>query len=115
MFVLDLTGVGDRQAFMDRCSADLRLPPWFGRTWDTLADCLTDLSWWPPETGARRLYVRGWRHFAGACPREWRIVRDVLRDAEHFWRRTGTELAVVLEEAPERGAAASAATSSPDA
>lgn len=96
--VLDLTGVGDRQAFMDRATADLRLPGWFGRNWDALADCLTDLSWWPADHGGRRLHVRGWRQYAAALPREWRIVKDILRDAEVFWRRSGTELAVVLED-----------------
>jgi hypothetical protein len=98
MLVLDLAGVGDRQAFMDRCSADLALPGWFGRTWDSLADCLTDLSWWPAEPAGRRLEVRHWSGFAAALPREWRIVRDILRDAELFWRGTDTELTVVLEE-----------------
>ncbi|WP_328917156.1 MULTISPECIES: barstar family protein [unclassified Streptomyces] len=98
MLVLDLTGVGDRQGFMDRAAADLRLPDWFGRNWDALADCLTDLSWWPVEPGGRRLHVRGWQSFAAALPREWRIVKDILRDAEIFWRHTDSELTVVLEE-----------------
>ncbi|NUS13035.1 MAG: hypothetical protein HOY69_16825, partial [Streptomyces sp.] len=98
MLVLDLTGVDDRQAFMDRCTADLDLPAWFGRNWDSLADCLTDLSWWPAGGAGRVLDVRGWQGFAAALPREWRIVRDILRDAELFWRDTDTELTVVLED-----------------
>jgi hypothetical protein len=98
MLVLDLTGVGDRQEFMDRCTADLGLPDWFGRNWDALADCLTDLSWWPAEPGGRRLLVRGWHGFAALLPREWRIVKDILRDAELFWQDTDTELRVVLED-----------------
>lgn len=96
--VLDLTGVRDRQGFMDRAAADLRLPCWFGRNWDALADCLTDLSWWPPGHGGRRLHVRGWRQYAAELPREWRIVKDILRDTEGFWRRTGTTLSVVVED-----------------
>jgi hypothetical protein len=105
MLVLDLSDVGDRQAFMDRCIADLRLPDWFGRNWDALADCLTDLSWWPAEGGGRRLHVRGWSRYAKALPREWRIVKDILRDAELFWRHTDTELIVVLEEATNQDTA----------
>ncbi|WP_328461455.1 barstar family protein [Streptomyces sp. NBC_00448] len=97
MLVLDLAGVGDRQEFMDRVSADLRLPDWFGRNWDALADCLTDLSWWPVEPGGRRLHVRNWQGFAAELPREWRIVKDILRDAELFWRHTDSELAVIVE------------------
>ncbi|MFC4032047.1 barstar family protein [Streptomyces polygonati] len=98
MLVLDLAGVRDRRAFMDRCVADLHLPDWFGRTWDALADCLTDLSWWPAEPGGRQLRVRDWQGYAAQMPREWRIVKDVLRDAELFWRHTDTELVVVLED-----------------
>ena len=101
--VLDLTGVRDRQGFMDRAAADLRLPCWFGRNWDALADCLTDPSWWPPGCRGRRLHVRGWRQYAAALPREWRIVKDILRDAEGFWRRSGTALAVVVEDDPAGG------------
>jgi hypothetical protein len=96
--VLDLTGVRDRQAFMDACAAHLRLPDWFGRNWDALADCLTDLSWWPPGPDGRRLVIRGWRGYAAARPREWRIVKEVARDAETFWWGTDSELTVILEE-----------------
>lgn len=95
--VLDLTGVTDRRTFMDRCAAQLHLPDWFGRNWDALADCLTDLSWCP-ALGGRHLRVRGWQEYAAAMPREWRIVKDVLRDAEVFWRGTDTELTVALDD-----------------
>ncbi|MYS22278.1 Barstar (barnase inhibitor) [Streptomyces sp. DvalAA-14] len=98
MLVLDLAGVDGRQAFMDRCVVDLRLPDWFSRNWDGLADCLTDLSWWPPEPGGRQLRLRNWQGFAAEMPREWRILKDILRDAEIFWRHTDTELLVVVEE-----------------
>jgi barstar (barnase inhibitor) len=101
MLVLDLAGVGDRQSFMDRCSADLHLPDWFGRNWDALADCLTDLSWWPADPGGRQLRVRHWRDYEAAKPREWRIFKEILRDAEVFWRHTDTELFIVLEDAEE--------------
>jgi hypothetical protein len=103
MLVLDLTGVDSRQALMDRVSEDLGLPGWFGRNWDALADCLTDLSWWPVEPGGRQLHVRNWHAFAAGLPREWRIVKDILRDAELFWRHTDSELTVVLEEGTEPG------------
>ncbi|WP_405579044.1 barstar family protein [Streptomyces sp. NBC_01190] len=103
MLVLDLADVHDRPSFMDRCTADLRLPDWFCRNWDSLADCLTDLSWWPAEPGGRRLRVRNWHGYAAARPREWRIFKDVLRDAEIFWRNTDTELVVGWEDGQDSG------------
>ncbi|MEU6979949.1 MULTISPECIES: barstar family protein [unclassified Streptomyces] len=73
--VLDLYGVADKAAFMERCATALALPDWFGRNWDALADCLTDL----PEPVA--LVVTGWQEYAGARPREWRLAQDVLASA----------------------------------
>ncbi|WP_329276681.1 barstar family protein [Streptomyces sp. NBC_00691] len=73
--VLDLTGVTDKAGLMDRCAAVLALPDWFGRNWDALADCLTDLP--EPVT----LVVTGWREYAGTRPREWRTAQDVFATA----------------------------------
>lgn len=42
---IDLTGVSEKSVLLDRISAALRFPDWFGRNWDALADCLRDLSW----------------------------------------------------------------------
>ncbi|MET9291852.1 barstar family protein [Streptomyces sp. NPDC003077] len=93
--LLDLDGVADTSAFMERCAEALRLPSWFGRNWDALADCLTDLSWCPPTRG-RLLVLSGWQGFAAAEPEEWRIAEGVVADAVAYWRDTETGLAVVL-------------------
>jgi hypothetical protein len=34
-----------KQAFLDETAAALQFPHYFGRNWDALTDCLTDLSW----------------------------------------------------------------------
>ncbi|MGA4945160.1 barstar family protein [Streptomyces cinereoruber] len=73
--VLDLTGVADKAALMERCAEALGLPDWFGRNWDALADCLTDL----PRPVV--LVVTGWRGYAEARPREWRTAQEVFATA----------------------------------
>ncbi|RNL70389.1 barstar family protein [Streptomyces sp. I6] len=75
--VLDLHGVTDKQTFMERCAAGLGLPAWFGRNWDALADCLTDL---PGEEGTLVL-VRRWQEYAAAQPGEWRLAQEVFGHA----------------------------------
>ncbi|MET9880436.1 barstar family protein [Actinacidiphila glaucinigra] len=94
--VLDLHGVTTKSAFMDRCADQLRLPGWFGRNWDALYDCLTDLP--DPERGGLRLVVRGWSDFAAAEPGEWRTARRVLADAAAFHDPAVLPLHIVLEE-----------------
>ncbi|WP_327357510.1 barstar family protein [Streptomyces sp. NBC_01304] len=93
--VLDLDGVGDKAAFMDRCARVLDLPDYFGRNWDALADCLTDLSWAAPARG-RLLVVTGWQGYADAAPRDWDIAQEVFADAVAHWRGGETELQVLL-------------------
>ncbi|MFF4173546.1 barstar family protein [Streptomyces sp. NPDC001744] len=73
--VLDLTGVTDKAALMDRCAEALALPGRFGRNWDALADSLADLP------GPVVLVVTGWREYAGARPREWETAQEVFATA----------------------------------
>ncbi|GGZ08727.1 barstar family protein [Streptomyces poonensis] len=104
---LDLGGVTDKPAFLDRCARALGLPDWFGHNWDALADCLTDLSWAPPARG-RLVVLTGWQGFAGAAPNDWTIALEVFADAAGHWSGTGTPLQVVLslggtsKEAPDQ-------------
>ncbi|MER6090562.1 barstar family protein [Streptomyces bluensis] len=92
---LNLAGVTDKPAFMDRCTRALDLPDYFGRNWDALADCLGDLSWAPPAQG-RLVVVTGWQEFALAVPHDWGIAQEVFAEAGDRWRDTGTPLQVVL-------------------
>ncbi|KIZ17506.1 hypothetical protein SNA_13475 [Streptomyces natalensis ATCC 27448] len=97
---LDLEGALDKAEFMERCARALRLPQWFGRNWDALADCLTDLSWCP-AVGGRLLVLTGWQGYASAVPEEWSVFEEVLADAVGHWRGTDTGLVVIMA----RGAA----------
>ncbi|MFH8491526.1 barstar family protein [Streptomyces longisporoflavus] len=92
---LDLGGVRDKAAFMDRCARALDLPDWFGRNWDALADCLTDQGGAPGSPG-RLLVVTGWQEYAEAAPRDWSVARQVFTDAVEYARERGTGLEIVL-------------------
>ncbi|GGS03518.1 hypothetical protein GCM10010252_47810 [Streptomyces aureoverticillatus] len=101
---LDLTGVRDKAAFLDRCATALTLPAWFGHNWDALADCLSDLSWAPGGRG-RLLVVSGWREYAEAAPGDWGVAQEVFADAVAYWREQGQGpgLEVVLVVEPAAG------------
>jgi hypothetical protein len=93
--VLDLSGVTDRPGLMTACADALRLPDWFGANWDALADCLSDLQWWPAGPG-RLILVRNWQDYAAARTDEWRILQEIFADAAAHWRDTDTGLAVLM-------------------
>ncbi|MEV8319740.1 barstar family protein [Streptomyces sp. NPDC059900] len=92
---LDLGGVSDKAAFMERCARALSLPDWFGRNWDALADCLTDLAGVPGSPG-RLLVVTGWQEYAEAAPRDWIVAQEVFTDAVEYARERGAVLEIVL-------------------
>ncbi|MGH3714248.1 MAG: barstar family protein [Micromonosporaceae bacterium] len=87
--LLDGRTATDRTRFFDACAESLALPAWFGRNFDALADCLTDLSWL-----AGRGHVLLWQQygvFADHDPDGWDLARDVFADAAA--QRVRTELA----------------------
>lgn len=85
--VLDLHGVTDKTAFMNRCVRALPLPVWFGRNWDALADCLADMR----EPMA--IVVTHWHPYAEAEPDEWSTAQEVFSAAA---RASSAGLAVLL-------------------
>ncbi|MEU3401778.1 barstar family protein [Streptomyces filamentosus] len=85
--VLDLHGVTDKTAFMNRCVRALPLPVWFGRNWDALADCLADLR------APMAIVVTGWHAYAEAAPDDWDTAQEVFSAAS---RASRNGLAVLL-------------------
>ncbi|MFK4101773.1 barstar family protein [Streptomyces sp. NPDC019531] len=83
---LDLDGITDKAALMDRCARDLRLPDYFGRNWDALADVLSDSGLWSGNAGDAGgeetfVVVRNWDGYAEARPDEWATAREVFSQA----------------------------------
>ncbi|MFB6642140.1 barstar family protein [Streptomyces chartreusis] len=93
--VLDLSGVTDKAGLMTACAEGLRLPDWFGSNWDALADCLSDLEWWPAQQG-RLILVCEWQAYATARSDEWGVLQEIFADAAARWRETATGLVVLM-------------------
>jgi RNAse (barnase) inhibitor barstar len=72
----------DKENLLRAIAAALRFPDWFGRNWDALEDCLTDLSWLPADG-----YVLV---FEQARPGdEFGVLVDVLRSSAAHWAGRG--------------------------
>ena len=80
---IDLAGCRDKDEVLDRFAAALRLPDWFGRNWDALADCLGDLSWWPAEGYLLLLdHAGAWREAEAG---QFATALEILDDAARTW------------------------------
>ncbi len=84
VYAVDLAGIADKATLMERLQSALHFPEWFGRNWDALEDCLTDMSW--SDHVGYALLIRG----GGALRREQKplfdTLVDVLKSAADYWR-----------------------------
>ena len=80
-----------QQPVFEAFARALAFPDWFGRNWDALEDCLTDLSW--REAAGHVVIVEG--------NEESGILVDVLRSAAQFWAARGKPFFAVFVD-PQR-------------
>ncbi|GAB4191411.1 MAG: hypothetical protein OHK0022_05120 [Roseiflexaceae bacterium] len=93
-FWLDGGKIDDKASFLRACAEAMQFPDYFGRNWDALEECLTDLSWVQAE-GYVLLYDQVAR-FVAAEPDQWSTAREILDGAVASWGRAGTPLYVLL-------------------
>ena len=90
----------DKDALMTSFAESLELPRWFGRNWDALEDCLSDLSW--SQASGHVLLIEG----ADALAADERgILLDVLGSAAAHWAGRGRPFFAVLVGGSEELAA----------
>ena len=85
VYKLDLGGARGKSGLLDRIAKALRFPAHFGKNWDALNDCLTDLEW---------LDGKGWvvivanaQRFADKHQEDFTTVIDILTSAAAHWRQ----------------------------
>jgi RNAse (barnase) inhibitor barstar len=89
LFELDGELMSETAGLMAEFARVLRFPAYFGKNWDALSDCLTDLSWFD----ARSHFVLAIDHWDYcASP----ILQDILQEAVALWADSETPLYVLL-------------------
>jgi RNAse (barnase) inhibitor barstar len=84
---IDLSGCSDKAGFLERTSATLGFPAWFGGNWDAFFDCLADLGW---RSGDGHVLV--FEHAGDMrrhAPEALDTAISILRDAAAAWRERG--------------------------
>ena len=72
-YLLDLSGISNRQQFHEELAAQLQLPDWYGNNLDALYDCLTEYT--------RRITVVGWEDTEKTLEDYFQSFRRVCMDA----------------------------------
>jgi hypothetical protein len=92
---VSLSGARDKSELLTRLSRDLRFPDWFGRNWDALEDCLTDLSWLGAD--GHVLLIEG---ASGLSADDFGVFRDVLSSSAQYWAGRGKSFFAVFVSGP---------------
>ena len=91
---IDLGGVAEKDAMLDRIAVALRFPDWFGRNWDALEDCLADLSW-----STARGHVLLFENAKGVSSSDRKTLTEILDAAAARWRGERPFFAVFIGDA----------------
>jgi len=94
---LDVVRITIEKNPMQAIATALEFPEWFGRNWDALEDCLSDLSW--REAPGRVLVFE--HAVAGD---ELEMLSDVLAASAEFWKGRGKPFIAVFID-PQRALA----------
>ncbi len=81
---LEVVRIDAKQGVFDALARALEFPAWFGRNWDALEDCLTDLSW---RAGEGHVLLLGGH--AELPADDLGVLVDVLRAAAGHWAGRG--------------------------
>ena len=84
VFKLDLGGARGKSGLLDRFAKALRFPAHFGKNWDALNDCLTDLDWLSGK--GLVLIVTNANNFAEKHEEPFHTAIDTLNGAAEYWR-----------------------------
>ena len=94
-FQVNLSGLKSKAAVLDKIGSALDFPQYYGKNFDALNDCLSDLEWQPANGYV--LFVDGARAFHDADPKNFAILLEVFQSAAETWRDAGKPFWVLLD------------------
>jgi Barstar (barnase inhibitor) len=90
MFELDGELMSETAGLMAEFARVLRFPAYFGKNWDALSDCLTDLSWFDDTRSHFVVAIDHWDYCASP------ILQEILQETVTLWADSETPLYVLL-------------------
>ena len=101
LFTVDASVARTKAQMLGLLGRTLEFPSWFGRNWDALEDCLTDLSW--IEQPGALIHIEGFGAYAKADPDGFAILLDIFKTSAEYWRGEGKCFWVIFTGKPAAG------------
>ena len=95
LFYLHGVHIHDKQSFIASLAETAKFPDYAQTNWDSLEECLRDLSWCP--AAGYVIFYQGIEPFQTTAPDDWATALEILATAVDFWKDTNTPMYVFLE------------------
>lgn len=86
VYRIDLRQARTRDQLLKMVGEGLELPGWYGTNYDSLADCLGDMSWVPAP--GYTVILENCHNINTLAAAEFNLLVDVFTDAARVWRET---------------------------
>lgn len=96
LVTIDGSAIEGKAELLRALAAALDFPPYFGRNWDALADCLTDLAWLP-AVGKIILFEHP-APLIRRAPATWATAAKIFVEAAAYWGGKGQQFSVLLRD-----------------
>ena len=96
-FQVNLAGLKSKAAVLNKIGRALKFPPYYGKNFDALNDCLSDLEWQPASGYV--LFVDGAQAFHDADSKNFAILLEVFQSVADAWRDAGKPFCAHLQGA----------------
>jgi RNAse (barnase) inhibitor barstar len=93
--------IADKGTFLDEMAKPFQFPGYYGRNWDALTDCLTDLYWFHEKPAHIVLIWPTPDHLLTAQPDDFFTALAILNEAVDRWWSKSVTMYVLLEDLSE--------------
>jgi RNAse (barnase) inhibitor barstar len=97
-YKIDLAKARGKLGLFDGLSKALKFPAHFGKNWDALNDCLTDLAWLD-DTGWVLILVNG-KSFAAKYQADFDMALELFYGVAACWQEDGKPFWVIVRDQP---------------
>ncbi|MFI5616772.1 barstar family protein [Streptomyces sp. NPDC051567] len=84
VFELCGSSMADHEGLFDEFSRQMSFPPYFGRNWPALQDCLDDLTWMSAAS-SYLLVIHEWPRVLSGCEVDRSVLERILHDVGSMW------------------------------
>ena len=97
VFKMDIGHAHHKEDLIGHLDKALSFPSHFGKNWDALHDCLTDLEWLDSK-GVVLLFEKS-KHFGAGHKHDFETAMEVFKSAAEYWQGKGKPFLTLIHGA----------------